>query len=145
MNTQQIIQNNLSDVIAFESYSAKLGYSRELVRQAIQECAQTGYISKTNLVNTLKDIVNRSAKQENNRKFWQFGNQRKQGFNIMPNFTFDTNLYQLNGLWFAELIIHGSSNGMIIKKGGYTLQSTAKAQVTRMYNNRKSYIWMIED
>jgi len=59
-------------------------------------------------------------------------------------FSFDTNIFQLNGLWYAELIIHSSDNDVIIRKGGYTLQSTAKAQKTRMYNNRNSYKWMVE-
>lgn len=66
-------------------------------------------------------------------------------YNNTQWFSFETSVYQLNGLWYAELIIHSSSNGMIVKKGGYKLQSTAKQQKTKMYNNRNSYTWMIED
>lgn len=57
--------------------------------------------------------------------------------------TAETNVYfdVITGLWFAEIgVWFGSEYVMGITRGGYTSQSSAKAQKTRLYNMRHSIV-----
>ncbi len=58
--------------------------------------------------------------------------------------TYDTNLVYENGFWYCELIIRVPQNSVIIRRGGYAKRSTAKMILTKLYNNRTSFLWIIE-
>lgn len=46
-----------------------------------------------------------------------------------------------DGLWYATLYCFWNGENVLeIVRGGYILQSSAKAQKTKMYNNRNSYL-----
>lgn len=63
--------------------------------------------------------------------------------NLIAKTTAETNVYfdAISGLWYAEIgIWYGSEYVMGITRGGYTLQSTAKAQATRLYKMRYSVV-----